>query len=612
MPSLHSIRKSLIKKQNIDAFWNSLYPYQQESINKFLENIDDNFKGQVILPTGAGKTKIMEYLTGELINKYNDYCSFAVFCHRLMLANNLLERIVNSAVNKLGMEKLAIITMHSGEVNKFAKSLHENYNLKISGAGFNDPDPQIRISKFNDYDTQLLNYIDDCKHNGYHIMFAVLYQSMTKLLDLSTEDKNGNKFFDFAFYDEAHTTCSNRFLDNIIPVGNYSNINLFFTATPTSDKPGHDMTTEEIFGKKIIELYPKDLIYGKYICPIKVIIQDLTNKTTAEVLKDENSLQSAIESIRNGFISLQEKINKDSKGKKNAILFVSVRGNKYLKEIFQPKTKEGKSFKVWRKNNCVDLYFTSAEMKGEIDFYDKDDPEDLHELDKEDFIMELNKIDGSRKAIVINIDQLSEGIDVPNMNGAMYLRGSSDDASKFIQFIGRTVRRADEDRDLILNNDIQWDDEDKYIKPCSYVYIAQSYLENSVTKETIEVLDKIYAAYGDIIFRGTYTEDMDGTNKAITDNPTGKQDKNKNKAINGFEALTSYKERIKNLLNGNHMDMNEKKAFFINIYTNLCNKGLTEKANELYFAIDKLHEKTQYENEYWDLVYDYVTTIFEY
>ena len=90
------------------------------------------------------------------------------------------------------------------------------------------------------------------------------------------------------------------------------------------------MNCEEIYGKKIIELYPKDLINGKYICPIKVIIQDLTNNKTSEIIKDPNSVQSAIESIKNGFISLNQKIIKDSKGNKKAILFVSVRGNKYL------------------------------------------------------------------------------------------------------------------------------------------------------------------------------------------------------------------------------------------------------------------------------------------
>ena len=48
------------------------------------------------------------------------------------------------------------------------------------------------------------------------------------------------------------------------------------------------MNCEEIYGNKIIELYPKDLIDGKYICPIKVIIQDLTNKKTTEIIKDPN------------------------------------------------------------------------------------------------------------------------------------------------------------------------------------------------------------------------------------------------------------------------------------------------------------------------------------
>ena len=85
MATLHSIRKSLIKKENLERFWKDLYPYQQDGIQRTMNDIEDNFKGQIILPTGSGKTRIMEYLTGELINKYNDICSFAVFCHSLFL-----------------------------------------------------------------------------------------------------------------------------------------------------------------------------------------------------------------------------------------------------------------------------------------------------------------------------------------------------------------------------------------------------------------------------------------------------------------------------------------------------------------------------------------------
>ena len=566
-----------------------------------MNNIEDEFKGQIIIPTGGGKTRIMEYLTGEFINTYNEICSFGIFCHRIMLANNLLERIVCSAINKLKIKKLAIVTIHSGDLNKFAKNLHDKYNLTVSGCGYNDLEPQIRFARFNNYNDVGINaYVNACKDEGRHVMFIVLYHSMKKLVE-------SNVNFDFAFYDEAHTTCSNKFLDDLILVEKHSNINLFFTATPTSDNPGYDMNCEDIYGKKIIELYPKNLIDGKYICPIKVIIQDLTTKGTSDVIKDIGSIQSAIESIKNGYVSLDQKIKKDSKENKKAILFVSVRGNRYLKEILNPQTKEGKSFKVWRKNNSVDLYITSSELKGEIEFFDKNDEENLHGLDKEDFIVELNKIDGSRKAIVINIDQLSEGIDVPNMNGAMFLRGEGNDPAKFIQFIGRCVRRADEDRSLVLDKNVNWYDEDKFVKPYAYVYIAQSYLEDSVTKETLSVLDKLYASYGDIIFKGTYVEDLEGANKQIIDNPTGK-DKNKDvKAINEFENLTSYKEKIKDILKGNHMNSNEKTQYIDLIFKNLCDKGMFEKANELQKELNEYAKQTNYEEEFSDSIYELIT-----
>ena len=60
MATLHSIRKSLIKKESLERFWTGLYPYQQDAIQHTMNDVEDNFKGQIILPTGSGnlETKI--------------------------------------------------------------------------------------------------------------------------------------------------------------------------------------------------------------------------------------------------------------------------------------------------------------------------------------------------------------------------------------------------------------------------------------------------------------------------------------------------------------------------------------------------------------------------
>ena len=60
MATLHSIRKSLIKKESLERFWSGLYPYQQDAIQHTMNDVEDNFKGQIILPTGSGnlETKI--------------------------------------------------------------------------------------------------------------------------------------------------------------------------------------------------------------------------------------------------------------------------------------------------------------------------------------------------------------------------------------------------------------------------------------------------------------------------------------------------------------------------------------------------------------------------
>ena len=76
--------KTLISYDLMKKMHDGLYDYQRECCDtaiKKLKEPGESFKGQIILPTGSGKTKIAEYLTAEVLKSVFWYgTSICKFC----------------------------------------------------------------------------------------------------------------------------------------------------------------------------------------------------------------------------------------------------------------------------------------------------------------------------------------------------------------------------------------------------------------------------------------------------------------------------------------------------------------------------------------------------
>jgi superfamily II DNA or RNA helicase len=133
------------------------------------------------------------------------------------------------------------------------------------------------------------------------------------------------------------------------------------------------------------------------------------------------------------------------------------------------------------------------------------------------------KIGKERKnpAIILNIDMLSEGIDLPEINGVIICRAIDENTTKLLQIVGRSVRRDDYDRQFVEDVSIKWNEYHKFRKPVSYVYIPTVVNSESEMEGVIKVLENIYDAYGDLNFTTTVVENSDGESKAVVKN--GKQ-----------------------------------------------------------------------------------------
>ena len=593
----HSKEKQQITELSLlDQSYNNLYDYQQDAVNLVKHMILTNRvkeifegKGKIILPTGAGKTKIMEHLIGmfyDMMNK-NNFC-FATYCHRLILSNELLERHIKAAIN-FGLKKLSVVIVSSNNLKLFTKKLHnhnEKFNIELFDGGKStlryegEEDVSIRLFRFSDYRTDINRFINAEFKNGHNVMFAVLYHSMINL-------KNSGIHFDFAFYDEAHMLTRQGWYDQLPEIIKLSNINLFFTATPSNDKEDFDMNNEEIFGEEIIFRKPVDLVETKHITPLKNIIFDLYNEDDKKIeynpSQKKNNILNAIKSIfmahRNHIKHDSERIINGETQYENTSLFISVPGNNYLGDLKKPTTKEGRNFRAFLRNMKVNVYMISTLYKGNIFYFDpKKHEQDRIDLeleswegfDKETFIevLNYNLSEYKEDAIIINIDMLIEGIDLPNINGMIYFKDFTN-ISKLIQFLGRGLRRLPIDRPLINDDTVQWYEEEKFVKPCAYNYIPICMCDSTDIKMLEKHIQMYVEAYGDIKFNSFYHEHVEGEDDGEDENPI------KDNITNVSEQIKSnvkkYSENIITLFK-----VRNKKEEQINIVKNFIHQAFEE------------------------------------
>jgi superfamily II DNA or RNA helicase len=597
----------LIHEDILMEMKSELYDFQKETVEAAMDKIfsSDRYIGKIILPTGAGKTKIAEYLTARLINeiykgnhKRPSVCGVA--CHRLILANNLLERILNTLAEKIGLKNIDLVIVNSGNYNKFVNDYEETYGIKLN------------IKNANNYSKEGMNgFLQAAQKQNRHVFFVMLYHSMDRVIDLGIN-------FDFVFCDEAHTTIEKQHYDRMEQFVKQCDVVLHMTATPTTNATGKDMTNTEVYGDIVIEKQPRELVFGKHICPINLILHETFDKAGLIKTRNDiftntgaviNSIMTAADSLFTKVKQNQENANIPENEQKQGVLFVSVNGNKHLTEIIECRKKnQGQKFAAWREKNDVDLYIISAEKGGWIDYPETKQIGDAIDLNKEDFLNAMEKINKERKnkSIIIFIDMLAEGVDLPDINGVLLLRALDDNAAKIMQIIGRAVRRDNNDRKLINDDSVQFNDYDKFQKPCAYVYLPTAVYSRNESENIMNTMLKLYDAYGDIVFYMATRETQEGDSSKLIENPTFMK-----KCVNPDEISDNYslnvekaKEIIINLMSNIEISYDEKiqyiTAWMSNHWEEL--KNTDEKDNEFAQYAAKINYNV-------NLFYDYIKVI---
>ena len=208
-------------------------------------------KGQIIVPTGGGKTLKMIYDTLRQLQSETPQ-TIVVVAPRILLA----EQLSSEFLEIIDTKETHILHVHSGES-------HHYRTTKID-----------EIKLFN----------NTARAAGHNCIVFTTYNSLQRLVDAEVD-------VDTIYFDEAHNSVKRNFFPATEHYAANANRCYFFTATPKHSlamgKPG--MNDAAVYGQVICKVPAPELIAGGYIVPPKVIVKQLEMVTGKQTNFDRDA-----------------------------------------------------------------------------------------------------------------------------------------------------------------------------------------------------------------------------------------------------------------------------------------------------------------------------------
>lgn len=303
-------------------------------------------------------------------------------------------------------------------------------------------------------------------------------------------------------YDEAHTTAtaseSDEFRKNIEKVKNVIQFNYFFTATRRVMDNGGGMDDEEFYGPVLYEKSPRAMIDAGEIVAPKFILQDPIDR--GDFTNDE----MAIKGIIDGFVYHKVKI-KETSANPDAIgakVIVSTTGNEFMSPIINNVT-----FQEFCKTNGIHVFSFSSENGY---FYN------FQPYNRLKVIEIMKSLPDEADAILLHIDILTEGIDLPSITGVMLYRNLG--KVKLIQTLGRAARLLSSDRDKLYSGEIKPTETSKMTKPFCHIIFPYFYGEEKDSMKDVisEVLNEYEIPVETFAVSDVYPNDKEANPDRIT------------------------------------------------------------------------------------------------
>ena len=342
-------------------------------------------KGQIIVPTGGGKTMIaITDVVRQLKSvwewdkdsqQFTEPKVIVVVAPRILLAQQLSSNFLEFVTNA------AVLHVHSGETHHDSTTNSEVIREWITS------------------------------HWKEHRIIFTTYHSLHRVQEADVD-------VDTIYFDEAHNSVQKHFIGATEYYSIYAKRCYFFTATPkhsaTPMKVG--MNDEDIYGKVLINVPAPKLVNQGYILPPKVLIKEIDVPDDSRFTWERDC---------DHLISTIDETNVDK-------ILICVRKTKQIVDLVSQTDYVNEL--VLRGYSL--MYITSKHGA----FIDGD------KVDREKFFDTLNTWgrDKDKRFIVMHHSILSEGINVKGLEAALFLRNM--DYIGISQTIGRVIRKGDESK----------------------------------------------------------------------------------------------------------------------------------------------------------------------
>ena len=223
-----------------------LRPHQEQAVKAMLRNN----KGQIIVPTGGGKTMCMiDDAMNEFSRSYMGQ-TIVVVAPRILLANQLSAEFLEF------IDNAEVLHVHSGETHHYSTTKASNISVWSTKNAVSN---QIIFTTYHS--------LHRVQESGIHV--------------------------DTIYFDESHNAVQKNFIEAVEHFSMYAERSYFFTATPkhslTPLKVG--MNDTDIFGRVICQVPAPKLVKQGYILPPKVEVYKTRILEKDELVADRDNEQ---------------------------------------------------------------------------------------------------------------------------------------------------------------------------------------------------------------------------------------------------------------------------------------------------------------------------------
>ena len=351
----------------------TLRPHQQRITDRMLSYK----KGQIIVPTGGGKTLTMIMDAQASMDRCNNGVTTVVVAPRILLAEQLCSEFMEVIDPNNSDPYLHVMHVHSGETHHVSTTKAEKIHL----------------------------YANCARTMGENVIIFTTYNSLHRIMEADIEVNN-------IYFDEAHNSVKRNFFPATEFFAENADRCYFYTATPkhslTVKKPG--MNWGFVYGQVLANIPAPELVEGGYILPPKVVVKQLPLVKGRKVMYAEDC-DNLIETIDDNNIDKT---------------LICARTTKQIVGLLS------------QSDFCMQLaergysWMTITSKTGAII--------DGQKVNREEFFNTLNTWgkDGTKKFVVIHHSILSEGINVSGLEAVIFMRNM--DYIGISQSIGRVIR----------------------------------------------------------------------------------------------------------------------------------------------------------------------------